>query len=74
MTTLIHGWGQLLDTLDSSGGHLALLLVLMLIGVGMVHLGIEKGEDVMIGAFGALLGALRTAQSNQARANGKEPA
>lgn len=63
-------WERWLDALDSSGGHIALLLVLMLIGAGLVLIGIPKGEDVLVGAFGALLGALRTTQSNQARAQG----
>ena len=66
-------WERVLDTLDSSGGHVFLLFVLLLVGVGMVHLGVDKGEDVMMGAFGALLLTLKTAHSNHTRHNGDTP-
>lgn len=70
--TIVCIWERLLDTLDSSGGHIAVLILLLLVGVGMVKFGVTKGEDVMMGAFGALLLALKTASSNHARNNGKE--
>lgn len=60
-------WGQWLDSLDSGGGHIAILLLLIVLGVVMVKLGIDKGEDVLVGAFGALLVALRTSERNQKR-------
>lgn len=65
-------WGNFLDTLDSSGGHIALLFMLLIVGIAMLQFHIDKGEDVMMGAFGALLLALKTASSNHARTNGKE--
>ena len=66
-------WERLLDSLDSSGGHIFVLCVLLLVGVGMVHFGIGKGEDVLMGAFGALLLTLKTAHSNYTRHNGPPP-
>lgn len=60
-------WERLLDTLDSSGGHVLLLFALMLVGVAMITAGLDKGEDVLVGAFGALLLALKTAHSNHTR-------
>lgn len=68
--TCVTIWERFLDTLDSSGGHIALLFALMLVGIGMVKLNIAKGEDVMMGALGALLLSLKTAHSNHARQNG----
>lgn len=65
---------RLLDSLDSSGGHIALLLLLMVIGIGMLHTQIPKGEDVMAGAFGALLLSLKTAHSNHTRHKPDPPA
>ena len=72
-TQVITNWERFLDSFDSSGGHIILLLVLLLIGALLWRSGVPKGEDIMIGAFGALLGALRTAHSNHTRQqNGKE--
>lgn len=59
LETLVNTWQEFLDSLDTTGGHVFVLLLLMSIGVGM-HLGsIPKGEDVIIAALGALLGALK---------------
>lgn len=63
-------WERFLDTLDSSGGHIAILFALLVVGAGMVHFAVAKGEDVLMGAFGALLLALKTAHSNHTRHNG----
>ena len=71
--TIITNWERFLDSFDSSGGHIILLLVLMLIGAAIHQAGIAKGEDIMIGAFGALLGALRTAHSNHTRQQNGAP-
>lgn len=57
-------WERFLDSIDSSGGHLALLLALILIGCVMYRLAIPKAEDIIVGAFGALLGALKVTSSN----------
>lgn len=65
--TLVCIWERLLDTLDTSGGHIFVLAMLLLVGVVMTQWDITKGEDVMMGAFGALLLALKTAHSNHDR-------
>lgn len=62
---MIGVWSKWLDTLDSNGGHLALLLFLILLGMSAFKLGIPKAEDIMMGAFGALLMALKGTTSNK---------
>lgn len=60
-------WHDFLDSLDSDGGHIFLLLMLM--GVGMIGLrfNVAKAEDILTGAFGALLMSLKNAGSNKDR-------
>ena len=48
---------RLLDSLDSSGGHLLILLVLVL--AGLWH-SLNGSSDFLAGAFGALLLALKS--------------
>ena len=60
-------WERFLDSLDTPGGHILVLLTLL--GVGIV----AGVNDLMIAAMGALFAVLRTTQSNHARQNGKEP-
>jgi hypothetical protein len=62
---MINTWSKFLDTIDSSGGHLALLTGLILLGMGSYLLSIPKAEDIMMGAFGALLMALKGTTSNK---------
>lgn len=50
---------QFFDTLDTPGGHLVLLAVLMAAGIAMEVWSLPKGEDVLVGSFGALLMGLR---------------
>lgn len=57
-------WKALLDSLDTPGGHIWLLFLLVMVGVGLAWLKVPKGEDILIGSFGALLGALRGATKN----------
>ena len=63
-------WHAFLDSLDSDGGHILVLVVLMVAGFYGLHKGIIEGRDILSGAFGALLLALKNAGSNQDRANG----
>jgi hypothetical protein len=60
-------WHDFLDSLDSDGGHLALMVFLMIVGVVAFRHGYPKADDVIIGAFGALLGALKGVGSNKDR-------
>jgi hypothetical protein len=49
-----------LDVMDSQGGHIFLMLVLMLVGVASYTLGkIDLGKEITTGAFGALLYSLK---------------
>ena len=68
--TFVAIWERLLDTLDTSGGHIFVLLVLLLVGATMARAGVMKGEDVMLGSFGALLFCLKEAHSNHTRHQG----
>ena len=70
---LVNFWERWLDSLDSSGGHIAMSFLLILLGVAMVKGGVAKGEDIMMGGFGALLMALKTTHSNHARQVGNPP-
>lgn len=53
-----------LDSFDTPGGHILMLLMLIGVGILMVALHLAKGEDILIGAFGALLALLRGTTSN----------
>jgi hypothetical protein len=55
----------LLEALDTPGGHLALLVLLMLIGIAMEVAKLPKAEDVLVGSFGALLMGLRSQLSKE---------
>ena len=68
--TFVCIWERMLDTLDTSGGHIALLFVLLIVGVGMMVWHVPKGEDVMAAALGAILLSLKTAHSNHTRHQG----
>ena len=70
---IVNAWERWLDTLDSSGGHIALLFMLLIVGVVMEQFGMAKGEDVQMGAFGGLLMTLKTAHSNFARHQPEAP-
>jgi hypothetical protein len=50
---------KLYESLDTPHGHIAVCFALILVGVAMSSLQIPKAEDIIVGSFGALLGALR---------------
>jgi hypothetical protein len=56
---VINPWKELLDTLDTPGGHLVLLLLLFGTGALLQAAGVPEGRDVMVGSFSALLLACR---------------
>ncbi len=66
-SSLMRAWERLLDSFDTSGGHIVVLAVLMVVGIVAHKNGYEKADDVISGAFGALLMALRPANSNHHR-------
>ena len=47
------------ETLEHERGHILLLFVLILAGWTAAALQLPKAEDIVVGAFGALLGALK---------------
>ncbi len=63
-------WHDFLDSLDSDGGKIGILLFLMFLGAEFSRLAIPKAEDIIIGAFGALLIALKSSGSNKDRREG----
>lgn len=57
---MITKFQELLNVLDTNGGHIFLMLVLMIIGVGSYILGkVDLGKEITTGAFGALLYSLK---------------
>ena len=61
----MRNWHAFLDSLDSDGGHILVLVVLMTMGAAMHALG--SSDSVLAGAFGALLLALKNTGSNRER-------
>lgn len=52
------GWQRFRDSLAISGGQTLVLFVLMLLALLSYRNGVPTGEDVIMAAFGALLGRL----------------
>lgn len=67
-----HRWHDFLDSLDSNGGHIFILMLLIVGGMLAVRFNIMNAQDIVQGAFGALLLALKNAASNQSRREGRE--
>lgn len=65
-------WHDLLDSFDSDGGHIVVLVGLIVAGFVAVHAGIADGRDILVGSFGALLGLLKSAGSNKDRNDSTE--
>ena len=57
-------WEKFLDSLDTPGGHIFVLLILLGIGHTTGHM------ELTAAAMGALFVVLRTTQSNHSRQNG----
>lgn len=74
MMKLIRFWAAGIDTFDSTGGHIVIAFALIVVGAVMLACQVPHGDDVLMGAFGALLALLRTTQSNHARQNGHDKA
>jgi hypothetical protein len=54
-------WQRFLDSLDTGGGHILLLVVGVAAGAFLaIHSGAEVGKTVIVGAGGALLPLLRS--------------
>jgi hypothetical protein len=51
-----------LDALNTQGGHIVFLFALMMMGVIAYRNGYPKADDIVLGAFTALLAGLRPGQ------------
>ena len=65
--TLVAIWERLLDSFDTPGGHIFVLVLLLVLGQAMGSM------ELTAAAMGALFAVLRTTQSSHARNNGKGP-
>lgn len=66
-------WRGFLDSLDSDGGHIIVLVVLLSAGVVLNFRGLMDGTTLVAGSFGALLTLLKDAGSNREQLDTKEP-
>lgn len=58
-------WRSFLDSLDSGGGHIFTLFVLICLGGAMFFFDNTAGGQIITGAFGALLMMLKSVGSNR---------
>ena len=66
--TLINLWKEFLDSVDTPGGHILVLLILLGLGLWLGSM------ELQVASMGALFAMLRTTQSNHDRQqNGKGP-
>ena len=52
-------WKNFLDSLDTTGGHILLLIGVLVMLFGATHAGMQSADKFMGEAFGALLYSLR---------------
>jgi hypothetical protein len=71
--TIVRFWQDFLDSLNSDGGHLLLLSIMVWLGMIGMKYALPKAEDLYIGAFTALLILLKTAGSNKTRRDRPAP-
>ena len=59
-------WGRFLDSLDSGGGHIVILLLIMSGGVALeIKTGLEmEAREIIAGAFGALMYSMKNGHRN----------
>lgn len=70
---VIRFWQDFLDSLNSDGGHIALLAVMTWLGMVGMGLSVAKADDLFVGAFTALLILLKSAGSNKTRRDRPAP-
>ena len=66
-------WKDFLDSLDTPGGHIAVLLLLVIASGTLLALGVADSKEALTLSFGALLAVLRGSVTNYSRQNGKAP-
>jgi hypothetical protein len=60
----MNNWKELLDTLNTPGGHILILLMLVVGMTAATAFGVPKADDMCVGSFGALLAILSGKISN----------
>jgi hypothetical protein len=63
-------WRSFLDSLDTGGGHIFVLIVLIAGGSGLFFFDATAGGQIITGAFGALLMMLKIVGSNRDQLTG----
>lgn len=58
-------WRRFLDSLDTGGGHIFVLVVLILVGYRMYMTDATAGGQIITLSFGALIALLKTTGSNR---------
>lgn len=51
---MLDAWTKFLDSIDSNGGHLIFLYIVILTAAVMNHYGVPKSEDMMTFALGVM--------------------
>lgn len=67
ITKIMLFWQDFLDSLNSDGGHILLLIVLVGFGVLGVHYAVPKADDIYLLAAGSLFTVLKVSGSNKTR-------
>ena len=65
-------WRTFLDSIDTNGGHILILLLLIVGGFAVLRFDWATGKagEIVTGAFGALLMMLKSAGSNREQSGG----
>jgi hypothetical protein len=63
----MHAWQEFLDSLDSDGGKILVLILATAMGLVGLYLKIDKAEILFVGAGSALLAVLKMTGSNKDR-------
>lgn len=73
MKSLMCLWRNFLDSLDTGGGHIFVLVMLIGFGAYMFFHDATAGGQIITLAFGALLALTKATKSNQEQMNGAAP-
>lgn len=71
---VMRAWQDFLDTLNTDGGHILLLAIMVWLGMIGMKYAVPKSDDLYVGAFTALLILLKSAGSNKTRRDRPSPA
>jgi hypothetical protein len=71
--TVMRFWQDALDSLNTDGGHILLLAIMVWLGMLGLQVEMPKADELFIGAFTALLILLKSAGSNKTRRDRPSP-